>query len=159
VLPAAASFGRAARRLALVAAASAAVLTYVLFRDGLPEPASRAVVTVLLAVLLFVPAAVLATFWRACEEVVEVPGRLRALPDAAAGNAAELGRLLRERRTARSRAWRLLILTRSSRELLTPYAPLVALLSPPFLGATALAVLATALEAAAALVVIVVLAV
>jgi hypothetical protein len=158
VLPAAAAFGRAARRLALVAAVSAAVLTYALFRDGLPEPTSRAVVTVLLAVLLFVPAAVLTAFWRACVEVVELPDRLRALPGAAAGHAADLGQLLRERHTARARAWRLLVLTRSSRELLTPYAPLVALLSPPFLGATAIAVLATAVEATAALVVIVVLA-
>jgi hypothetical protein len=116
-------------------------------------------VTVLFVLLLFAPAAVLAAFWRACVDLVEVPGRLRALPGAAAGHAAELGRLLRERRRARVvSAWRLLVLTRSSRELLTPYAPLVALLSPPFLAATAVAVLATGVEAAAALVVVVVLA-
>jgi hypothetical protein len=159
LLPVANAAGRVARRLALVAGMSAAVLIFTLFRDGIPEPAARAVVSALLAVLLLVPAAVLVAFWRACEEVLELPGRLRALPGAAAQRAAELGRVLRSGRTARARsAWRLLALTRSSRELLTPYAPLVALLSPAFLAATAVAALATAVEAAAALLALVLLA-
>jgi hypothetical protein len=156
VLPVAAWAARVARRLTLVAGASAAVLAYALLRDGVREPAARAAATVLLALALFAPAAVLAAFWLACREVLELPDRLRALPATAAGNAAELGRLLRRRGTGGgARAWRLLVLTRSSRELLTPYAPLVALLSPSFLALTALATLATVVVAAAALVALV----
>jgi hypothetical protein len=155
VLPIAALAGRIAVRGAVVAAVAAAVLVYALFDDGLPEAGGEAVARIVVALALFLPAVVLVLFWRACVEVVELPARLRALPGTAAGHAAELGRLRRERHMRRSRrAWRLLVLTGSARDLLTPHAPLVALLSPPFLLAAAASLAATALEALAALVVL-----
>jgi hypothetical protein len=154
-VPVARVAGAIALRVAVAAAASAAVLTYGLFRDGLPDETGETVARLVVAAVLFVPAAVLVLFRQACAEVVELPDRLRALPGTAVANAAELARLVRERRTARTRrAWRLLLLTRSTRELLTPYAPLVALFSPPFLLATAAAAVATGLLSLAALAVL-----
>ena len=102
------------------------------------------------------PAVVLGLFWRACEEVVALPARLRAIPRDAV---VALGRARGARAAgggARRRGARggCSVLSHSARELLTPYAPLVALFSPPFLVATGLAAVATALEALAALVVL-----
>jgi hypothetical protein len=155
VLPVARIAGRLALRLAVAAGASAVVLAYGLFRGGLPEETAETVARVVVAALLFGPAVVLVLFRQACEEVLGLPERLRALPGTAAANAAELARLARERGTARTRrAWRLLVLTRATRELLTPYAPLVALLSVPFLLATAAAGAVTPLLALAALAVL-----
>jgi hypothetical protein len=103
--------------------------------------------------VLFAPAAVLIAFRFACQEVVELPGRVRALPSTAVENVAEARRLLGRQRAGRlRRALRLLVLTHSTRELLTPYAPLVALLSPFFLTITGLAALAALVLALAALV-------
>ena len=151
VLPVAGYAGRFARRLAVVGALAAAVLTYALFRDGIPGGGAF-----VLAALLYAPAVVLGLFWRACEEVVALPARLRALPGDAVAHSAELAELVRRGRQRKARsAWRLLRLSHAVRELLTPYAPLVALLSPTFLVATGLAAVATALEALVALVVLV----
>ena len=143
---------RMARRLALVAAAAAVVLAAALVADG----SVPALATILLVGLLFAPAVMLYAFARAAAEVAELPARLRATPQTAGANAAELARLLRrgEHGPAR-RTWRLLVLTSSTRELLAPHAPLVALLSPVFLALTAVALLALWIEVVAALVVLV----
>jgi hypothetical protein len=147
--------GTLAVRATAIAAGSAAVLTWALFRDGVPDETAEAVARLIVAAVLFAPAAVLALFWRACRDVLELPARIRALPRTATGHAAELGRLLRDRGLGHPRrAWGLLVLARSVAELLGIHAPLVALLSPLFLVAALAALAATALEALAALVVI-----
>ena len=82
-------------------------------------------------------------------------------------HAAELGRLAaeaRERRRARFvrlpfLVWRAASVVRSSRELLTPYAPVLPLASLPFLAATAIATVAALLELVIAFVVLVALAI
>jgi hypothetical protein len=147
--------GAIAVRGAAVAAGSAAVLTWALFGDGLPDETAETVARLVVAAALLAPAVVLVLFWRACLDVLELPGRLRALPGTAAGHAAELNRLVRDRQLGRGRrAWRGIVLARSIAELLGIHAPLVALLSPLFLAAALAALAATALEALAALVVL-----
>jgi hypothetical protein len=142
-------------RGAAIAAGSAAVLAWALFRDGVPDETAEAVARLIVAAVLVAPAVVLVLFWRACLDVLELPARVRALPGTATGHASELGRLLRDRRLGHPRrAWRLLVLARSVAELLGIHAPLVALLSPLFLVAALAALAATALEALAALVVL-----
>ena len=88
------------------------------------------------------------------------------MPGEGRAHAEELGRLAREARDPRRGGflrlpgliWRTLRLTGSSRELLTPYAPLLPLLSVPFLGAVAFAALGVVVEVAVALLVVLVLA-
>jgi len=88
-----------------------------------------------------------------------VPGEGRAHTE-------ELGRLAREARHPRRGGflrlpvlvWRTLRLSSSSRELMTPYAPLLPLLSVPFLAAVALAALGVVVECAVALLVVILLA-
>lgn len=145
ILPLAAAVSRGVRLASLVALGSAALIAVALFRDGLPEPQARALVTALVAAAVFVPGLILFAFDRLLGELLELPAKLRSLPGAGRGHADELARLVRERRRRRlpSSAWRLFALGRSSRELLTPYAPLAPLLSPPFLLAAVLSLLAT----------------
>lgn len=154
VLPVAAMISRVVRLAAVAALVSAGVIAVALFRDGLPEPPARALATVALAVALFLPGIVLLLLSGALGQLLELPARLRALPGTGKQHAEELGRLVRERGRRRGlplRAWRLLALGRSSRELLTPYAPLAPLLSPPFLAAAALSLLVTPVLVAGAL--------
>jgi hypothetical protein len=165
ILPVAAKLARGVRAVSFVALAAAAVVALALFRDGLPEDGARTLVSVVLAAVLFVPGLVLFAFHRALLQVIELPARLRALPGTGREHAAELARLVRQQEERRSRwtgrplrAWRLLALGRSSRALLTPYAPLVALLSPPFLIASAVSMLVTPALVLVALVAVAVLA-
>jgi hypothetical protein len=144
--------GRLALRAAVVAAVSATVLTWALFSDGVPDETAETVARAVVAAALFSPAAVLVLFWRACVEALEVPQRVRSLPGTAAGRAVDLGRVLRDRQAHPARrAWRVLRLTSAARELLGVHAPLLVLVSPPFLLATAAALAAAALEALVAL--------
>ena len=156
---------RLAVRLALAAAAAALVLAYVLFRHGIPEETASAVARGAVAVLLFVPPVVLGLFALALRELAEVPERLRTFPRTASAHAAELAELLgpQERRGSRvrdvgSRLWRLAHLSRSSRELLTPYAPVLALASVPFLASVAIAAVIAVAEVGAALIALLALA-
>ena len=116
-----------------------------LLRDGVPADTEGRIELVVGSVLAAVPPLVLGAFWLAVREVAELPARLRALPGTSREHAAELGRLAGE---ARSRGswlrvprllWRFGFLAASARENLTPWAPLLPLLSLPFLLATALA--------------------
>jgi hypothetical protein len=151
-----------ARTLALLAAASAVVIAAYLFRDGVPEDTEGRIELVVGLVLAAAPPLVLGAFWLAVREVAELPARLRALPDTSREHAAELGRLAGE---ARSRGswlrlprvlWRFGFLAASARENLTPWAPLLPLLSLPFLFATAVASLAAVVEVVIALALILV---
>jgi hypothetical protein len=158
IAPLAASLRRGTLKLALAGATAAAVILYFLFRDGLPDGASGAVLTVLGAALVVAPPALLAGFWFVLGHLVALPDRLRALPADGSGHADELRRLVREARSRRGwssvpvQLWKLARLAASSRELLTPYAPLLPLASPGFLAAVVLSALAVGAELVVALV-------
>jgi hypothetical protein len=116
----------------------------------------------LLLLALALPPAVLLAFYLTLREVLELPGRLRRLPDLSREHAAELGELAREAgggdrpawRRLPGSTWRLARLVHSGRDLLAPHAPLVALLSPPFLVASLIAALVTPVLLVVALVVV-----
>ena len=131
--------------LAVVGLVSAAVIAWLLFGNGLPDETVGWVARGLLALLAFVPGAILAALWFALGELLEVPGRIRRVPETAREHAAELERGLRELDNPQTRArsrlgaiWRLTRIPRAARDAFAVYAPITALLSPPFLIACAL---------------------
>ena len=147
------------RNLALVSAGSALVVLALVFRDGLPGSWLGAL---LLVALVSWPAVVLFMLAAALRAVAELPARVRATPAEARERAVEL-RALAERvqavRGARLRALPLLLyrfgrVAAASRELLGPHAAALPLVSVPFLGLSAAAILATFALAAIALVLI-----
>ncbi|MDP8911364.1 MAG: hypothetical protein M3M94_04800 [Actinomycetota bacterium] len=152
---------RTSARLAALGTAAGAVIAYGLLRGGLPRGDAAGVLTVALALLAFAPGGVLFFFSRVLHEVGELPARLRAAPASTRDHLGELARLAdRQTKGSRSlRLWRALRVAYSARELMTPYAPLLPLLSLPFLAATALAAAAVVVEVAVAVAVLVVLAV
>lgn len=166
VVPVAAAIRRGTLRMALAGAAAGAVIVYAVLRDGLPDPTDRIVGTIVVIALAAAPPLVLGAFWLLLRELVELPERIRRLPGEGREHVEELGRLTREARDARQRGfarlpgmiWRLTRLTGSSRELLTPYAPLLPLLSVPFLTAVVFAAVGVFVEIAIAVVVLLVLA-
>jgi len=108
-----------------------------------------------LAALAAVPAVVLWLFSTAVIEAADLPVRLRAAPGDAAELQASLAQLSRARRGNLARS--LLRTGRAAagaRELVTPWAPLLPLVSVPFLAAAALSALAAPLLLLAALVVL-----
>jgi len=134
---------RVARWLAYTNAVSALMVAFALRGDGW-----------LLAVALVaaVPAVVLWLFSAALIELAELPPRLRNSP----AQAGELRRvaddLARARGTQLPRAlWRAGRVAAETRGLATPWAPLVALASLPFLVATLASALATPFELVIAL--------
>src|SRR5918992_805974 len=117
------------------------------------------------AALLAAPPVILFLFSEALRALAELPDRLRAMPATGREHADELGRLAGKARNARGRgflglplvAWRVTRLTASSRELLLPHAPLLPLVSPPFLLLTLAASVAALAEIAVAGVLLLVL--
>jgi hypothetical protein len=162
IVPVAAAIRRGTLRLALAGAAAGALIVYAVLRDGDRGIAAEIVVVALAAA----PPVVLGAFWLLLRELVELPDRIRRLPGQGREHLEELGRLARDARATRQRGfarvpgtiWRLTRLTGSSRELLTPYAPLLPLLNVPFLAAVAFAAVGVLVELAIALVVLVALA-
>src|SRR5215213_3623156 len=158
LLPPAAFVARAVRNLAIAALASGLLLDVQLLREhGTGDTSGETVGRVLVAAALVAPGVVLVVFHRALREVLELLRRLRELPAEGRRRAGELGELVvpapGRRRPARlRRAWRLLALSQATRDLLTPYAPLVALLSPAFLTAAGISAFATPLLVLLALV-------
>jgi hypothetical protein len=118
---------------------------------------------VIVLALAVAPPAVLVAFGLALREAAEVPGRLRRLPATAQEHVETLAAAAREARESgpdwrRARAlWRLRALVSSTRELVGVHAPIVALLSAPFLVATAVSAVAAVAEVGIALVVLIVL--
>jgi hypothetical protein len=165
VVPPAAAAARAFRRYALVAAAAAAVIVVFLVTRNTPGSAAEWVGAAVAAALLAAPPVVLFLFSEALRALAELPDRLRALPGTGREHADELGRLAGKARNARGRgflglplvAWRVTRLTASSRELLLPHAPLLPLVSPPFLLLTLAAAAGALLETAVAAVLLLVL--
>ena len=150
-------------RVALAAAVAAAVLVYAILRDGFPG-GGHAVLAVIGIVAAVAPPLILCAFWLALGEVVRLPERLRRLPLEAREHGEQLRALADRARTTRGNRfqlgrvlWQLGRTTASARETLTPYAPLLPLLSIPFLTATAIAAFAAAIEILVACVVALVL--
>jgi hypothetical protein len=157
---------RATSRFALAGAGAGAVIVYAALRDGAPEATRGWLAAVVVVALAAAPPLVLVAFWLLLGEVVGLPERIRRMPGEGRAYAEELGRLAREARRPRRGGvrwltvliWRTLRISNSSRELLTPYAPLVPLLSLPFLAAVAFASIGVLIECAVAVLVVLVLA-
>jgi hypothetical protein len=127
--------GRFARWLSFAAATAAVLLAIALYDDGL---------WLLLAVAAAVPAVVLFLFSVAVLEAAELPDRLRTVPAQAGDLRAALDELGRARGSRLPRAlWRAGRQAASASELVTPWAPLLPLVSLPFLAATVLSLLVT----------------
>jgi hypothetical protein len=161
IVPLAAAVARGIRTAALAGAASVAVIAAAVFAEWRPEAGEDQLAVGILLLLLAAPPVVLVVLWLTVREVAELPERLRSYPDVSRGHAAELRDLAEEARRRERPAWRrlpgstwrLARLVAAARDLLTPYAPLVALVSPPFLVASALALAATPVLVLAAVVV------
>ena len=160
VLPLAGAVNRVVRTLAVVGlAAGAAIVLAVLAVVGVPHSLGDVVLIVVIAALLAAPGVVLLVFFFAVNELLGLPTRLRELPRTGREHLNAIARLQREatagdgaRWTAPLTLWRLLDFLRSSSWILRPYAPVVAVFSPPLLLAVALSVLATLLLVPAALI-------
>jgi hypothetical protein len=150
---------RTALRLALFGSAAAAVIAYALVRHGFPSEPGPALLTALGLALVVAPPLILMTFWFLLGEVIELPNRLRRTPRDTREHADELRRLLEDSRARRGarfvpgQVWRFGRLTSFSRELLSPYAPLLPLFNVPFLGAVAASGFAVFVESAIATIV------
>jgi hypothetical protein len=136
------------RNLALVSGGSALVVLVFVFEDGLPGGWLGALLVVALVAW---PAVVLLMLAASLRALAELPGRVRATPAEARERAVEL-RALAERvqavRGARLRRLPVLLyrfgrVAAASRELLGPHAGALPLVSIPFLGLSAVAIVAT----------------
>jgi len=153
------AFARAARTLALLSVGATSVLAYALLRNGVGSWGEGVLDAVVLA-LLVAPAAVLASFWIVLREAAALPDRIAVMPATARRHAEGLAGLLEEATGGNRRGWRRVLLVRrlrsqiqASRELVTPWAPILPLLSLPYLGAVLVAALGAVAEAVTALVV------
>jgi hypothetical protein len=151
-------------QLGLTAAVAAAVIVYAVVRDGYPSGA-EAVPATLAIIAALLPPVMLGVFWLALGQLLELPDRIRNLPYEGLEHGERLRLVLEQARADRGRRfstprtlWRLVRLTSSAREVLTPYAPLLPFLSVPFLVGVAFAAWAAMLELLIACVVVIVLA-
>jgi len=157
---------RAVRWLAIAAGASALVVPLFLFRDGAPDDGGGWLAVALALALVAWPAVVLFVLTNALRALAELPERVRSTPAEARSRAEELRMLAERIRAIRgSRLARLpLLLFRfarvagGSRELLGPHVAALPLVSIPFLGLAAAAIVATLVLVPAALVLLLLLA-
>jgi hypothetical protein len=162
ILPLAAAVGRSARTLGLIGIGAAAAIALVVLVRWTPSDGEDWAGLVVLCVLLAVPTALLLAFSFVLGEVVELPDKLRSYPGTAREHAEELREIAhdakrRERpawRRLPGNAWRLATLMRSAPDLLAPHAPLLPLLSVPFLVATLVSALLVPVFVVAAVVVL-----
>ena len=139
---------RAARWFAYADVLAAALLLLALYDEG----SKVAVVAVAAA-----PAVVLFLFSTALAEAASLPERLRNAPVDAAELRASLAQLARARRGGQLRPlWRTGRAAAGARDLVTPWAPLLPLISLPFLAATLVSALVTPLVVLGALATLVV---
>jgi hypothetical protein len=162
ILPLAAAVGRGVRTLGLVGLGAAVAIALVVLVRWTPGDGEDWAGFVVLCVLLAVPPAVLLAFSFVLGEVVELPDKLRSYPGTTREHASEL-RAIADDARGRDRpawrrlpgsTWRLATLVRSARDLFAPHAPLLPLLSVPFLIATLVSALLVPLVVVAALVVL-----
>ncbi len=137
---------RVARWLAIADAAAAVVLVLALYDEG---------EDVLVVAAAAVPAAVLFLFSFALFEAAELPSRLRNAPAQARDLRTAVDALGRARGGRLPRAlWRAGRQAASAREFATPWAPLLPLISLPFLAATLVSALLTPFVVLGALIVL-----
>ncbi len=153
LVPVLAGVRRVVGTLALLGAFATALIGWALFAGGLPGDRGELVGRILVVALAFVPAGVLWMLWAVLGEVIEIPQRLRRLPETAVEHAGALQNALRDldgrggRGSRRVLAlWRLATLPAAARDSLLIYAPLAALLSVPFLLAALLSALVVPIE-------------
>jgi len=146
-------------RLVVVAGVAAAFLVYAIVRNGFPE-GGNAILAIIGIAAAVAPPVVLAMFYVALGELVRLPERLRRLPLDARDHGEQLRAVFDQARLARGNrfhilrtVWGITRTTRDARETLMPYAPLMPLVSVPFLAATALSALAVGIEVMVALIV------
>jgi hypothetical protein len=162
ILPLAVAVGREVRTLGLIGLGAAVAIALVVLVRWTPGDGEDWAGFVVLCILLAVPPAVVLAFSFVLGEVVELPDKLRSYPGTTREHAAELRAIAhdahgRERpawRRLPGSTWRLAMLVRSARDLLAPHAPLLPLLSVPFLVATLVSALLVAVIVIAALVVL-----
>jgi hypothetical protein len=162
ILPLAAAVGRGVRTLGVVGLGAAVAIALVVLVRWTPGDREDWAGFVVLCVLLVAPPAVLLALSIVLGQVVELPDKLRSYPGTTREHVAELRAIAhdaqgRERpawRRLPGSTWRLATLVRSARDLLAPHAPLVPLLSVPFLIATLVSALLVPLVVVAALVVL-----
>jgi hypothetical protein len=148
---------RTVRRLAFGAVAALVPITLLLQRDdGFEE------IDVVVLVLLLAPPAIVLFFARGVLELVSLPGRLQRIPGEGQERLSELARTAGEARSARPRnapllLWRLRRSVRSLRDVAGIALPF-RVLTPGFLGLTALAALACVVLVGFGLVALIVLA-
>jgi hypothetical protein len=146
-------------KLAVAAIVSAAVIGFALLRHGFPSEPGPGLLTVLGLALAVAPPLLLLAVWVLLGELVRLPERVRRMPMDTRQHGEELRRLAEDARAHRGarfvpgQVWRLGRLTLSSKETLTPYAPLLPLFSLPFLAAAAASALAVFPESAIAVIV------
>jgi hypothetical protein len=130
--------------VALVAAASATIVTVLLWRFWPGSPA-EVVAHLVIAAVVFAPVAMLWLFQRALAEVVQIPERLAAVPDVARDHGGELARLVRDAQVRRGRfrltslhadLWRAGRLLLAAHDDLPGYGAVLTLVSVPFLLAS-----------------------
>jgi hypothetical protein len=162
ILPLAAAVGRGVRRLGVVGLGAAVAIALVVLVRWTPGDREDWAGFVVLCVLLVVPPAILLALSLVLGQVVELPDKLRSYPGTTREHVAELRAIAhdaqgRERpawRRLPGSTWRLATLVRSARDLLAPHAPLLPLLSVPFLVATLVSALLVPVVVVAALVVL-----
>jgi hypothetical protein len=157
LLSVAAAIRRGTLKLGLAGLAAAAVIVAFLLRDGFPD-GGAALLTVLGILLALTPPILLGSFWFVLGHLLLLPERLRALPSGGRDQADALRRLVAEVRSRPGwtsvpvQLWKLARVATTSRELLTPYAPLLPLASPWYLAAVAVSGFAVCVELVVALV-------
>ena len=162
ILPLAAAVSRGVRTLGVAGLGAAVAIALVVLVRWTPGDREDWAGFVVLCVLLAVLPAVLLAFSFVLGEVVQLPDKLRSYPGATQEHVAELRAIAhdahgRERpawRRLPGSTWRLAMLVRSARDLLAPHAPLLPLLSVPFLVATLVSALLVPVIVIAALVVL-----
>jgi hypothetical protein len=148
---------RAVRRLAVAALLGVVPIALLLRRDDGFDGLDA-----LVTILLLIPSAIVLFFAQGVLELVSLPERLRRIPGEGQERLAEVARLAGEARTARARnapflLWRLRGTIGSLRDVAGIALPL-RVLTPGFLGLTALAALVCVVVAGAGLVALLVFA-
>jgi len=149
LFPLAAAVGHRVRTLALLGLAAGTAIVLLVVARWTPNETAGWAGLVVLALLVAAPPTVLLMFSFALGELAQLPDKLRRYPETTREHAEELrgiayqtqARQLPAWRRLPASAWRLTALARSARELLAPHAPLLPLVSVPFLLATAVSAL------------------
>ena len=162
ILPLAAAVGRGLRRLALGGIGAVAAIALAVVLRWTPGDGETWAGLVVLLLMLAVPGGILLAFSFVLAEVVELPEKLLRTPETVRGHSEELRAITRDAQSRERPAWRrlpgstwrLATLVRSARDLLAPHAPILPLLSVPFLVATAVSAVLVPLLVLAAVIVV-----